>query len=369
MTKNYPTFIQQPMGEALTIYFPFRDSLEDGKDRTKSQQTKLKGWAESALRQYTALEDKKDFRLSIVSEIERIGGGLDFAYEGVGIFMDIDSEKEKIYAQFVEYYSYLPPKMLLVAPSFLMTPTYQSSYMPAGVIGVALNRYGCRIVRLDNNELSEIKFIENKHIIVDETNKESMKQYQSGYGWWNTGEDAAWIEEEQKHFMQDIATELNSLQGSAVRFFISSNIEKIMPATEKIFSTITIRPKSFVTKGTSDNWSIKDELMEYKRELHQETLGRMKKEIISSPQGSNSTGEVVDSLMRGQLETLLVGQDFITNNAIETYSEHITKYAPEADPAHPWLQIEQHARQQGTKIITVPGEEFIYGEYRFSMNP
>ena len=358
-------------GHTLTVYFPFRQTRQDGKDRSKDQQTKLKGFVEGTLREAEVLRDHKDFRLHIVDAVERVGGELDFAYEGVAIFLGFDPEKEEITHQEQKYLTFIPPKEARLGKGFYFTPLLQNLDQQT-IVSVELSRYAAQISTYQGNEFEVLAFEENEHIEMDEVIKEEMKQYSPGNGWWNAGEDTDWIDEEEKHFLKDLREKLSRLEIDVLVLFISTNFQKIQPSLERVMGDLAPRVH-VIPKQNDGQWSVKEELIRIQDETHMEMLKEKSADLQENrPNYLTDMDAVIKGIYTAQFDYLLVSSDF----DFESLNEHadlVAKYAQQDSVDHVWRELEKTLLDLGADIYLLDSERYgvnnlLAGHKRYEMD-
>ena len=359
-------------GHTLTVYFPFRATRADGKDRTKDQQTKLKGLVEGELRTAEVLQDHKDFRLQIVDAVEKIGGELDFAYEGVAIFLGFDPKKEEVTFQETKYLSFIPPKEVRLGDGFYLTPLLQNLDQSA-IVSVELSRYAARISTYAGGEFEILGFEENEHIEMDEVIKEEMKQYQGGYGWWNTGEDTDWIDEEEKHFLKDLREKISRLEADVLVLFISTNFQKIQPSLVRVMGDLAPRVH-VIPKQNDGQWSVKEELIRIEHETHQEMLKEKASDLQeNAPAYVTETEALIKGIYTGQFDYLLISNDF-DFTSLDEHKDLVAKFAQKDSVEYVWRELEKTLLDLGADIYLLDAERYgvnnlLAGHKRFEMNP
>ena len=367
---NLITQLSNYSNTTLSIYFPFRQDYVEGKERGKNQQTKLKGFVEGALREHPTLQDHKDFRLGLVQEIEKIGGSLNFEYEGIAIFFGFNPETETLELNEYRHLPFIPEQKIVVGSGFYLTPLLQNQNQPK-VISIELSRYAARLSQYAQEEFEVLEFIENQHVVMDEVIKEEMKQYQSGYGWWNTGEDTDWIDEEEKRFLKDLREKIQNLNPNVLVLFISTNFQKIQPSLEKVMGDLASRVH-VIPKESDGQWSVKEELLRISRETKEEELQTKSKDLQKNrPNYETEIEAIIKGLYTGQFDYLLLSSDF-DFESLAKHQELIAKYAQKEEVEHPWTELERTALKLNTAIHLLDSEQYgannlLAGHKRFEM--
>ncbi len=332
----------------FTAYFPYGDNP----DRSGNLQEEFRAQILECLKNSPDLDEYKFLRTNLADKLSAFGQYFDYNKKGFALFCKFTIDKEskgnpELEPETDVKYANLHldvVKESTIDKYFDLDQLIANQNFDKTTLILELQRYGCRFLSLEQNELSEMFTMDNKNAIVDEVQSEVRMDNKREQGWWNIGEDTQWILEEDKHFLEGIASRIDSLNidFDYMVVFHSTNFTHILDSVKNHLDNYKFKAKVvFIEKNLQLFDSIKDQVLHEIKSLK----SKEKNDYFNQAKEKythfvTDWSDICNASQSARIETLFIKPDLIQEGYVLDNDLVFTKpveNAKQVSNIGPWL--------------------------------
>jgi hypothetical protein len=349
----------------LSCYFPYQQP----RDRTGEIQTKFKAFVQEHLKQFSPLEEYKTLRNSMMEEIARQATSIDYSKEGAALFIKFqlkedlkgDTEKSPITDIYFEQLHIQTAEQFFIGKYFDLDQLVANQNADLHLIVLDLQRYKCDIYQYRQASLEKLESLDNTFVFQDEVSGEVRMGDHPQAGYWNTGEDTAWIPEEDKHFLSLINEKLLSIKVpfDSIIIYHSTNFSKILDQAKHHLHQFEGKLQ-FIEKNYHNSSQIKEAVDVLVKDMvlqtKQAVLNKAREDYTLFTEG---WVHVCEASRKAQIDTLFMKPKSVqSGRVLDDNLVFIVEQegAKEVENVIPWLV--KAVLSQGGKLVMLSEAEF-----------